>query len=566
MARITVGQQYQKEFDSIVELYNGGFLSEEVNIRRAEPGLIETAAHTFTLGGTQSYESASAQKFDNSGASWFSALRGQKSNDSNSAWIKLIEDVARDYRKYYSFIEFKQQKTQVQRDKERATVNKLFDQVISQLYLNLNLADTANAKEIVDIFGLSMKLEVGNGVGQNEPILCKIYFRKIRNEFVPIPKSQAHDIEDFINSAAPNEGDGTSLKLDETYGNLIDAVFAALTDCVEIKQGTNDNDFTDYVILSGETKGAQIIAEANEVVKKDTDFNKVKFMLKHLGTSDEKILNCSKVEILGISHVEWENSVFKVRQGDKEVLSVTVGVNNSVDIRCLNCRGDDAVLVDSNVIKGINSYKGVTWVLDPTRDDFGLTKESIENIKKYSVFANHLFTVDCSQSTMDGCRRTVCLSQVFAADENGEVLKCKNCHHPEVVYVDIFDADSKPKSTHTLEFAMDRLAFVDSTAEGVKLFTCPCCKNNYTQATEQKYGLCEHCANVDDTPEGKSKYRTYRKMLRPSTRIKHLFASKSCKEYHGILIFTLGKDKYIFDQLRASDNGLLKAPTKFKRR
>lgn len=560
MARITVGQQYSTHFAGIVELFRDGALSKDVNIRRVEDGLIETETNTFVLSGATSLETTSAQRFDNRGASWFGVFRGEQVDDSNSAWIELIETVAKDYRKHNSFIEFKQKKKPKQKGEEQKLVTKFFDCVLSKIYPGCTLSD-AVGMENVDIFGLSMKLEVGNGVGQSEPILCKMYFRKIKDDFVPLSKGQAFEIEDFINNATADSDDNKSLELDSDYGEMISSVFAALTECIEDKAGTEDNDFSDYVVFSGEDKDSVILAEANDVVKKDTDFNKVKFMLKILGNSAEKQLDCSKVDILSISHVEWENSVFKVKQGDKDVLYITVGINNSIDVRCVNCGGRGSILVESNRIKS-NEEEQDDWILEPNKDDFGVS-DSITDIINYSEFKNHLFEVDCSQGTMDSCKRTVCSSQVFEVTEG--VLKCANCRHPEVVYVDIFDQQSTPKSTHALEFAVDKLAFVDKDSDD--LFKCPCCHNSYTQATEQRSsGLCEHCATVDDSVEGKNKYKLYHKMLSPTTRLFHLFKKKSCKEYRGKIIFALGKDRYIFDRLSAREHGLVKGPSKYRRR
>lgn len=560
MARITVGQQYSKEFESIVRLFNGGFLSEKTNIRRAEQGLIETTEHSFELGGSARVEASSAQKIDRRGASWFSVFRGERVDDSNSAWIELIENVAKDYRTNYSFIEFKQEKDASQKKEDHRLVQRLFDKVLSQIYVGCTLSEEACAPEVVNIFGLSMKLELGGGVGQSEPVLCKVYFRQINGEFVPLSKEQAFEIENYINGAVPDEGDSAQQLLGKEQSDLISSVLAALTACIEDNPDTQDNSFTDYVIFSGQAADSSIIADANDVVKKDTDFNKVKFMLKMLGNSTDKQLSCSKVEILGISHVKWDNSVFQVKQGGKPVLSVTVGINNSIDVRCINCGDESSLLIDANEIRGINGFEKIYWTLDPSKDDFGLS-ESIANITKHSEFSRHLFTVDCTQATLDGCRRTVCSCQVF---EVGKELKCKNCHHPEIVYVDIFDQDATPKSTYSLEFAMDKLSFVDSSKD--ELFTCPCCHHSYTQDTVQKFGLCEHCASTEVDEEGKRKYKLYSKMLNPLTRLTHLFSTKTCKEYHGMIIFALGKDRYIFDRLSASERGLIKGPTKYKRR
>ena len=545
MATITVGQQYRREFDSIVRLHQGGFLSSDVNIRRAERGRIETDAHTFVLddGFGASDNQSAYVGFTKKGASWFANVRGEKAEDHNGEWQMLIEAVSADYHKNYSFLEFKQKKTSHQQSKEKELANKVHEKLLCRLFDKVALsAPVAVGDAALDVYGVSMKLDISSGVGQAEPILCKMYFRKESGVIAPLKRDQAQEVESFINSTVPQDSDDMDAILDDEYSKIIGEVFFALSNCIEDKQDVDDNDFTDYVLFGA------------------TDTVKLCYMLDHLANSNVKNLTCSNAQVLGISHVEWQSSTFKIKQGDKDVLALTVGFNNSVDLRCLNCQ-EDNYLIAANGIKVTDGEKEQTIYLDPTQDNFGLSNEDIDNIKANSAFANHLFAVDCSQFTDNDCRRIVCAAQAF--DACGAV-RCKNCHHPEVVYVDVFDTTARPKVTSTLAFAYDKLALVEKQDEKGKsnLFTCPCCHQTYTKDVKQYYGLCEHCAVTDDSAEGKAKYRQYRKMLSPITRLLHIRDKKSCKEYQTLVIFTLGNTKYIFNKLDADDDKLIKGPTK----
>lgn len=549
MAIITVGQQYRNEFESIVKLVQGGFLSSDVKIRNVSSGRIETDAHVFVLDGTfgASVQESAPAGFNKGGSSWFANFRGEKVNDNNGEWQMLIEAIAADYHKNYSFLEFKQEKTDAERQRETQLVQRFYDNVLTKIVDKIALSSPAQGNNaVMDIYGLSMKLDITGGVGQAEPILCKLYFRKDNGVFVPLEKGQAQGIETFINSAVPSDSDSEPIALDGEYRKVIDDVFFALSNCIEDKPNEEDNDFTDYVLFS------------------DTDRKKVEFMLGHLANSEIKKLNCSNVQILGVSHVEWESAVFKLKHGDKEVLSVTVGLNDCLDVRCLNCN-EDPLIVEANSVKGAEQSSGEIFKLDSSLKDFGVTSQVLEKLKQSSAFTKHLLTVDCSEFTENDCKRVACSSQVFVTDG---YKRCKNCHHPEIVYVDIFDETSTPKVTDTLAFAYNKLALIEYEEKNGKpnLFRCPCCQKVYSSEIETIRGLCENCAIPDDSAEGKRKYKQYRKMLSPIIRLAHLKDEKTCKEYRTLIIFTLGNQKYIFDKLDVDDNKLIKGPNKYPRR
>ena len=60
-------------------------------------------------------------------------------------------------------------------------------------------------------------------------------------------------------------------------------------------------------------------------------------MLSQLATSEVKELECTNVKVLGISHVEWEKSVYPVTYRGKVVLKFIVGLNGYVSLVCANC-------------------------------------------------------------------------------------------------------------------------------------------------------------------------------------------------------------------------------------
>lgn len=558
MANIKVGLQYKDEFESIVKLSEDQRLSDDAKIRRAYPGYIETEAHVYQLDSEDDRQSENISiSMGKTGASWFAAVRGEQVVNNNGAWQELIEKVARSYHSHYSFLEYEHKKSDQSIRKEQLLVERFCKEVLGRIFTGITtFTPVADNGMPVNIYGLSLKLDVSGGVGLAEPVLCKVYFIEENGVLVPVKKEQAGKYEKFIGNVVPTVDDGAASVLNEIYGETVRNVFKALSRCIDDKPGEEDNDFTDFALF-GKLGDDGVIGEDN------VDSRKIKFMLNHLSNSEVKKLTCSKVEVLCVSHVTWHKTTYTVSYGGKDIIGITVGLDNSLDVRCLNCNGADSVLIESNTVMGIVNGK---VEIKPSERNFGLTDVYVlEGIKKYSNFAKHLFTVDCSKHALGGCSRVVCQSQTFTV---GDERRCKQCRHPEIVYVDIFDGSVAPRSTNTLVYASDKLEFVDCNGvdgEG-KPFTCPCCHNTYSYSGSYSKGLCHVCANPDLSSEGRKKYRLYRKMLTIGTRLEHIGAKKSCKEYRNLIIFTLGGDKYVFDKLNVEDNGLLRAPSKYKRR
>lgn len=545
MARINVGCEYAKEFQSICSLYKNGFLSDKVNIKRVTDTEIVTAANVFVycedehgVNGAKGGD-GNELRFDKDGASWFAGLRGKNFDSSSADWEQLIADVGADYHKYYSLIEFRQSV-----DSRLAAVGGAVESVIKKfsdgfLKRVIDAPFTVSERyvpEAENYYAVSMRLEI-NGGAESQPLLGKVYFRVGRDgKLIPISRGEAKGIDDYINGAVPSD-DGQAGGGELVDGQLVSAVLNRAGSLFE------DEGCADYIMFN-------------------TDYlPKIENMLKLLATSDEKELECTHVTVLGISHVEWQNFSYAVSVGGKNVLKLIVGLNNSVSLYCTNCSKDGVLLVENNnVLFDEDEYDG-GYELDFAERNLGLNDEAIKLIKNAALISQHLFKISCKDNMRNSdCARLICTSQaVEYEDAEGNVFrKCKGCPYPEVVYYNIFSSTDGGSLTAALN--LDEQAFVLTDA---KVKKCKCCGRTYGEHTGRN-GYCRLCGDTEVTDEGKKLYRKYGKMLSLHTRLKHFKDKKCCKEDSNIIIFELGNERFVFNKLDARDFDYIKPPKKVK--
>ncbi|MDE7330205.1 MAG: hypothetical protein K2N30_03820 [Clostridia bacterium] len=542
MAKIIIGREYASEFESICALYGGGFLSPEVHILKAKGKIIETPAHTFEYSEREHGVNGSgdgeerALSFTSEGASWFAPLRGENFDSGNADWKQLIMDVAADYHRHYSLIEFKQAKDKGTLNGERKLKEKFKTGFIDRVFADGAKYFVAENRitEPENYYAVSLRLEI-NGGGESAPLLGKIYFREGEDgRLSPITFKEAGRIDEYISSSVPDEdGRGGEGIVDV---KLVGRVFAGL------EKSFASGKFSKYVSFNAKYK------------------REIDGMLSQLATSEIKELECTNVKVLGVSHVEWEKSVYPVTYRGKVVLKFIVGLNGYVSLICANC--NNAVLVDGNVIKFKDDKvpENCNSVINFDADNLGLIEDDIEAIKTYGEAGDHLFTVSCEENQRNGdCRRTVCASQTVTFADG--VRKCKSCRYPEVVFKDIFAEEGQDgKYTPALHFAFDKLCLVDTPT--VK---CRCCGREYAKSGIVRGELCAFCADIDRSAGAKKLYRKYGGMLSLTVRLSHLFSKKYCMEDANVVLFELGTDRYVFDKLSAARSGFIKKPRKVKR-
>lgn len=537
MAKIMIGREYEREFSSICSLFTGGFLSDEIHIIRAHGGVIETPTNVFEYREDESgvngagEEEHSALRFSARGASWFAPLRGVKFDSGNSDWKQLIMDVAADYHRHYSLIELKHSKDKRTVAEENALKNKFKSDFIDRVFddgKNFVFSDTRFV-EPENFYAVSLRLEI-NGGGESAPLLGKVFFREDADgKLSPITTEEAENVDAFVRGAVPSDtakdpGNGI------VDVGFVGKVFAGLEKSFKGK-------FAEYVSF-------------NETYKKQIDE-----MLSQLATSEIKSLECTNVKVLGVSHVEWEKSVYIAKYRGEQVLKLLIGLNNAISLQCLKCGGTE--LISNNRVIPAEG-KDLNIRLDPSMNGFGVSEDDIANLKENAEICDHLFTVTCPENPRNpNCTRIVCADQ--SLDAGNGARKCKGCRYPEIIFNDIFGAESAAY-TPDLVFAADKFTLVGGYTQ-----VCLCCGRRFTSEGMKWGGLCSFCADAGDEKTSRALYIKYGGMLSLGVRFSHLLCKKRCREDGNIILFELGKDRYVFDKLNADEYGYIKKPFKVKR-
>lgn len=543
MAKIVVGKEYKEEFFAICELYSGGFLSSDVNIKRADgkDGEIVTAANTFVYSDNESGVSShrgggeNELRFDKNGASWFAQIRGDEFDSSSSDFEQLIADVASDYHKYYSLIEFKQSvndRLKSAGGSLPSVIKRVEKEFLRRVFGYEFVVPDMYSVEPENYYAVSMRLEISGGA-ESEPLLGKVYFRTDRNGgFTPITREVAKDVDDYIKSAVPSDD-----KHGERGNELVDGTLMGNV-LNEVDKLLSRDDTADYIMFN--------------------DPNKIKGMLALLATSDEKELECTRVTVLGVSHVEWQNLAYSVVLGGKTVMKLVIGLNNGISLYCTNCSDGGVALVDNNsIVFETDEYE---CKLDFESTNFGISDYDISLIRQNATLGFHIMSVSCPDNPRNkGCKRIVCSAQTAEYDSvDGKTeRKCKGCPYPEVIYRDVFDDScADGKFTRLLNLDEQSCSLTDEPT-----VVCKSCKRMFVK---EKSGalLCKLCADTEVTDESKKLYKKYAQMLAPNVRIKHIFSVKSCREDSNMIVFRMGGERYIFDKLAAREFGLIDQPKK----
>lgn len=542
MAKIIIGQEYKTEFESICDLWQGGFLSDAVNIKSATEKRIVTNADTFEydndahgVNGLSDGASESGYKFGKGGASWFSQLRGEPFDSSNADWEQLIADVAADYHKYYALIEFKQSvedRLSTDGGNLGSIVKRFNNGFIKRAFDRTFAVSESYAVVPEDFYAVSMRLEI-NGGAESEPILGKVYFRKNQSgKYVALTAAAAHDIDEFISGAVPSDEKSAQKHNEPIDKQLVSKVLG------EAQALFAREDCADYIMYDG-----------------DYD-KKISKMIERLAVNDQKELECTHVKVLGISHVEWQNFAYSLFDGGKKVLKLIIGLNNAVSLLCTACDKDGVALVDNNVVLFDDPDNNIA--LDMSLGGFGLSDDCVQRIKREASLAAHLYTVSCPNNPRNkNCAQTICAAQgVEHVTADGKKLrKCKGCPYPEIVYDDLFGrAGAESKLTESLNLDEYELRLTENST-----VRCGCCGRFY-QKSQGRGGLCPLCGNVEYTDSGKKLYKKYSKMLGIGVRMTHFFPKKCCKEDSNLIIFDLGRSRYVFDKLSAKDRGYIAQP------
>ena len=507
--RIIVGMEYRESFDSVVRLIESGCLGDKT-LKVSKEGSrrgISDGTYTYALGGRAGDDDDDDIYIDSRGASWFAVFRGGSADNQSAAWVRFLDVIAGKYHKKYSLVEFMQKK------RSRAEIAQS-ERLVTEYASNIVNAFFGGDKDYIvkplppedsteDVYGVSLRLELSAGTGVAVPVLAKIYFRKDGRKMTPLPRVEAEQIDEYLKTVEPGEAAA------KTGGiQIIDAALNALENLVASK------DETDFV-------SAMCFGD-----KRDED--EVNRLCSTMASAETVTLECTRVKVLGASHVKWYGNAAEILSGTTPVLRLSTDLGGRVTLECIACAAG-ARLISGNVIKYTDA-DGDEWAMeiDPTRADVGLTADEIAHIKKYSEFSEHLMRLSCNDKSGVSCSRVVCAADSLCFEVDGEkVFCCRDCPHPD---------------------------------------RCECCGREFSRETINHRGVCEFCAgSKTGSPVAARAYRKYSSVLPLWVRM-FSFGKKFCYEDDEVLLFVLGGNRWIFDKLDVSDKGYLPPPKKVNKR
>ena len=299
--------------------------------------------------------------------------------------------------------------------------------------------------------------------------------------------------------------------------------------------------FCDSVILSSE--------EDKMIVQKLIDRS----------ADDITQLKCRSVNVFGISHVEWKNASYYLKDGSRNVLRFAFGMNNKFSVYCVNC--GDELLVDNNRFIMKEGFKDIKK-LDSLDPHFGYNGQLIQDAKNNSLLSLHLFPIKCNRNGRE-CSKMRCMSQIIAFSESEIDRKCIDCPYPEII---TYDEKNRLTLTSKLTFVNDLMQLV---SDEVDTRECVYCLRRFTRDA-MVAGSCPLCSQTDTELSGERKveainlYKNYRGMLPVSSRLLRIFKEKYCFEDDGIIIFKLGNSRFLFNKMDIKFNGIMSGPKKLK--
>lgn len=535
MERIIVGSQYQEAFDSACRLAESGCIGSDVRVTR-EGGrkVIDNGTYVFVPGDDRADLELDDINMTGEGATWFGVLRGGENKNQNAVWVSFIETLASRYHKQFSLVEYMERPAEAAEEERKSRLlaeyaDRLTAALFPELVGRYTVRKLTPQESAEDIYGVSMRIELSGGAGAAVPVLCKVYFKKTGHSMVPVSETEAQKINEYLRAVkAPSNADGRGGK-DAT---LVDEALVALESLIE---GRESISFADALCYDAKEDAAAVK------------------MLVDGSHEGNVTLECTRVKTLGVLHLKWNIAAADLCIGDRRLLRVVAGEGGRVTMNCLNCRKGYG-LIENNEVR-LQDENGTERVvtLDPGKPDLGLAKEKLQLVRESKRFREHLFRIVCKENLRnENCSAIVCEDEAFGFESDGKkIYKCKDCPYPEIVYR---GTDGAARYTPSLVYARDKGALVDRSA----VRYCSLCGRAFS-ANVMQGARCRLCDSTDDGgKEAEETYRRYADILSVGRRLSA--GKKYCYEDDEMLVFVIGKKKYVFDKLDVGADGYIKAP------
>ena len=560
-----IGRDYKKAFNSAYELIKSGLLSDNAYLRdqriyveNHEPNVIYHGRSEYRYEEEDSFNSNVGEAlFTMEGATWFEGIRNGGEANENAQWITFLSALAREYHKKYSLMEYSQSaRNDAQLRAEERAAKELINKIVRLLMPHLGevneWGDLQNNE--VDLYGVSLRIEISGGnIPEPVPVLCKVYFRRDnKGSMQPLESSVAENIEMSINEVSASDHGNQKIQID---GRVINDTLRSLGDLVSGEHLKKGKSLIKCLCCGLEDKKAIVD------IRKRAANGAAKF-------------ECRAVKVLGISHIKWRDQTVDAFINQQPVFRVTLGINQNVSMRCLNCQ-EDAALITENVISynvkdEFGNIERKKVVLDKNAANFGLSAQEIADIKN-NLFADHLVDIKCPENPRKGdCHRLRCRDQLMTFElANGEkVRKCMDCSYPEIIYK---NAKGEKLYTPSLQLASN----VGDLMNKDELIKCNCCGRYFTRddGSASNGGIaegkknCAFCATASakkGATEASARFKRYAWMFPTWTRAASLVGDKLCYEDDEILLFVIGDKKYKVDKVSIGDFGYVDAPKRIK--
>lgn len=542
MAKIYIGSEYGKTFDSVVKLYRENCIKEG-SVLSADADRIVTPSHEFILarGAAARDDGSFNAVMGDNGASWFGMFRGESVKNDTAEWLMFVESVKEHFHRNYSIVEYSPRRHVISNElieSHCALINNVLSSFFDNYVFDIRRGDESESLE--DVYGASLRLEITDGTGEAVPVLGKVFFRKVGKKILPYGKEEAEVINSYLSTF---DSEREEDELMQNSAELTDIVVNALDKLVYPDGNSQGADLSDYVVLAD-----------------GRDENAVGIMVEK-GPNDNVDLTCLNLSLLNVLHFQWRKDNYDVRLDGKVALKAILGIGGRLSLYCNSCR-KKSTLIEFNKIKYVFDGVEKTALINPAHQGLGLSEEILRQIKSGGTFTSHLLRISCSENARlaGRCVKYVCEDDTAVLD--GGVRKCKRCPHPEVVYV---CEDGIARYTKNLAFVRDRMTLVPKD----KIARCSCCGRSFYSETNSTDYVCDFCKitklgidAIDDAEykQGNKLYRKYSGMLSLVKRIGSLNKKKYCKEDEDCIMFMIDESVLIFNKDTAKSSGYLSAP------
>ena len=559
MPRIKIfGAEYKAAFESAQWVIANGILSEEMpDCHTDDYGCIHNGNNVFEFVDDTGFQSRSHEsnfRITEDGANWFSLVRDPLSSEASNLlasgshlWEEFLSDLSRKYHDKFFLVACKRSVSNENEDASNSN-EEMFEQyslfaqnILTNFYPDITeweLSQVFGENNFDDIYGLSLRMQIGTGGEKEIPMLGTLYFKQYgKRKMLPLSADDAKRIEESLTDSQENDEYTAELNRDVSATiNSLNVLFSEFSKTI-----------------AEDTSGA-VLAEC--VYFSAEDERNLRGLLSRI-QNDNKVVVCKQVEILGISHLNLEKYSFIIsdKKSGRELFALTGGVDGKILMLCLGCGEEGGLILNNRVsVKDPKTQDVRVFLLDPSQEDLGLNEKDLHYVKENGPFASHFITVGAMCKTVRNgmhCQRLRCKNQLISLNTPmGECDFCQDCPYPEVIYQ---TNEGELLYTPTLRFNSETISLESSENSAAKV--CMCCGRTVTQLQNDLYcTLCGTAMAPDAAAEriGTTNYKKYSTILPLGMR---KGKTKLCFEDDELLLFVLGKKKYIYHKMWLDNTG-----------